>query len=366
MKNSFIIWVIAFLLIVAGFFFFYFWRPFAGTTSPAIDLPSSASVASSSLPTSTSQTSLPTHILLNNNYYVHQTFNNCGEAAYSMALSFYNIHESQQALADILRPDNNTTGSGDDKSTPPDEIAAQAATYGLTAYFRPDGNVDLLKRLVAAGFPVMTRTLLNTSEDYAHYRVVIGYDDATGEIIDEDGIQGDHATFAYADFIKLWKPFNYEYIVFATPAQQAAVTAILGQDAGAAWQAAAAVAQQAVTLNPQDTAATFDLAVADYYTGDYQASTQELEAAEPTLGTHALWYQIEPIESYYETGNYAKVFSLAQQIISAGDAAYPELYVLEGESYVKQNNKTAAKQAFQTALTYNKNLPVAQAALAAL
>ncbi len=312
--------------------------------------------------------SLPAHVVLNdNNYYVHQTFNNCGEAALSMDLSFYGVHESQQALADILRPDNNTTGKSDDKSTPPDEIAAQAETYGLIAYFRPNGAIDLLKQLIAAGFPVMTRTLLNTSEDYAHYRIVKGYDDATGKLTEEDGIQGENMTFSYNDFLALWKPFNYEYIVLASPGDQTKLESILGADTNAttAWQGAAQTATEALAVNPNDTADEFDLSVADYYTGDYSGSVQAFEKAKPTLSEHALWYQLEPIESYYELGDYSQVFSLAQNILTK-NPAYPELYVALGESYAKQGNLPAAKSAFETALQYNGNLKSAQAALAAL
>ena len=353
--------VVVCLVAAAGLGIFFLLRPGDKKISP-----SGGSVENSSSSLSQTSKALSSQALLNdNNYYVHQTFNNCGEAALSMDLSFYGIHESQQALADILRPDNNTTGKGDDKSTPPDEIAAQAETYGLVAYFRPNGNVDLLKRLVAAGFPVMTRTLLNTSEDYAHYRVVKGYNDVTGEITDEDGIQGENVKFSYDDFLTLWKPFNYEYIVFATPTQQADLASILGAaaDAPTAWGEAAQVATQALAANPNDTAAEFDLSVADYYTGDYASSVQAFEKTGAALSEHALWYQLEPIESYYELGNYDKVFSLAQSIFSNGNATYPELYVVEGESYLKEGDTAAAKTAFGTALQYNKNLKSARDAL---
>ena len=351
------------LIIIAGLVIFFVLQPLtrkiAGPNSP-LHLPSF----------STPETSgpLPAQALLNdNNYYITDSFNNCGPAALSMDLSFYGIHVSQQALADILRPDNNTTGKGDDKSTSPDEVAAQAEAEGLVAYFRPNGSINLLKNLIAAGFPVMTRTLLATSSNYAHYRVIKGYNDTTDDIIDEDGMQGETVPFSYDDFLTLWKPFNYEYIVLAPPDKQAEVESVLGQDIDAttAWQEAAQTATQALALNASDTAAEFDLSVADYYTGDYASSVQAFEKAEPTLSEYALWYQIEPIESFYELSNYNEVFSLAQTIF-AKNPAYPELYVVEGESYLKEGNAVAAKQAFETALFYNKNLKSAQVALAAL
>jgi tetratricopeptide (TPR) repeat protein len=348
--------IVIFLIVAVGLAVFFVSRPADKKISPG---------ASPITPSKT----LPAQTLLNDDgYYVHQTFNNCGEAALSMDLSFYGIHESQQALADILRPDNNTTGKNDDKSTPPDEIAAQAETYGLVAYFRPNGNISLLQHLVAAGFPVMTRTLLNTSEDYAHYRVIKGYNIAAGTIIDEDGIQGENVAFSYNDFLTLWKPFNYEYLVFASPAQQTELESILGADvdASTAWAAAAQTATQALAVDPNDTAAEFDLSVADYYTGDYASSVQMFEKTGSALSEHALWYQLEPIESYYVLGDYAKVFSLAQSILSNGDSVYPELYVIEGESYLKEGDTADAKSAFETALQYNKNLKSASDALAAM
>jgi len=309
-----------------------------------------------------STTTLPTKALISDNgYYAPQTFNNCGEAALSMELSFFNVNVSQEELASILRPDNNTTGKNDDKSTPPDEIAAQAETYGLIAYFRPGGSVGKLKQLIAAGFPVLVRSLYLPTEDYAHYRVIKGYDDTKGVFIDEDGIQGENFPISYTDFMNLWKPFDDEYIVLTPPDKKAEVEAILGSaaDTTTAWQNAAS----AIPSSSIDSIDQFNLSVALYYTGDYQGSVNAFEKAEPTLSEHALWYQIEPIESYYELGEYDKVFSLANSIIDNGNPAYPELYVVEGESYLKQGNTTAAKTAFETALQYNKNLKSAEEGL---
>jgi tetratricopeptide (TPR) repeat protein len=196
---------------------------------------------------------------------------------------------------------------------------------------------------------------------------VKGYNDTTSELTEEDGMQGENVTFSYADFLTLWKPFNYEYIVFAPQGKQAEVESILGNDADAtsAWQGAALTAKGALQTDPNDAEAEFDLSVADYYTGDYSDSVQAFEEIGSALSEHVLWYQLEPIESYYELGNYNEVFSLAANILSK-NPAYPELYFIEGESYLKENNTASAKQAFETALQYNKNLASVQTALASL
>jgi predicted double-glycine peptidase len=298
-----------------------------------------------------STTTLPVSKELEDGYFISQTFNNCGPSALSMDLSYYGVHVSQETLADDLRPTHNTTGKDDDKSTTPEEIVAEAGKYGFTAYYRPNGSIQLLKDFIANGIPVMTRTLFIPTEDFGHYRVIKGYDDRTDTIIDEDGFQGPEVKYSYANFMSLWQEYNYEYIVLVPPGKGALVQSIIGKDmnTNTAWENAKTVAESQGDI--------FNESVADYYLGNYADSVSEFEKAEPTLSQHTLWYQMEPIESYYEIGNYPKVFSLAQSILTNGDAIYPELYVLEGEAYEKEGDTAAANTAFATALQYNKNLP---------
>ncbi len=358
MKNK-ILFTIIFIVILGIVFFEIFHDHNPSSVSKIVD---------SDTATTSAADQLPAEALLQSNYYVSQTFNNCGPSALSMALSFYGIQASQQTIADDIRPDNNLTGHNDDKSTSPDQIVQEAEKYRLVAYYLPNGNIQTLKEFISNGIPVITRTFLNTQEDFAHYRVIKGYDDATGEIIDEDGFQGPNARFSYSDFMTLWQPFNYEYVVMVTPDKEALVQKILGKefDSNVAWQDAVQTAKQALNQNPNSVYASFDLSVALYHTGDYQDSVNQFEQVQNQLSEHALWYQIEPIESYYELGNYSKVFSLSNAILNDGNPAFPELYVLQGESYLKERNTVSAKSSFEQALVYNKNLQSAKDALNSL
>jgi tetratricopeptide (TPR) repeat protein len=338
--------------------------PPASRSASGVQMPQSGGASQAYL----ASDALPSIVLLNDkHYYVAQAFDNCGPAALSMDLSFYGVHVSQQTLESILRPSGEKSGRSNNKSTSPNRIATQAQTYGLVAYYRPNGNMSLLKQLVANGFPIITRTLFATSDDFAHYRVVKGYNDLTNQVTEEDGIQGENMRFSYNTFLTLWKPFNYEYIVLAPPDKQAELESILGGDASStiAWQTAAKDAEQALLSDATDTRAEFNLSVADYYVGDYAGSVQAFEEAEPNLPKHTLWYQIEPIESYYELGDYSKVFSLSQSTL-LNNPDYPELYVLEGESYLKEGILSLAKSAFETALKYNKNFESAKEGLASI
>src|SRR3989344_7034816 len=67
--------------------------------------PISPSPTQAPTPTPTIILAQPTiNKILNNDYHTFQSFNNCGPAALSMALSYYRINETQQKLGQDLRP----------------------------------------------------------------------------------------------------------------------------------------------------------------------------------------------------------------------------------------------------------------------
>ena len=308
---------------------------------------------------------VPVRKLLPNTYIVSQTFNNCAPAALSMALSYYGIYKSQETLADDVRPNHNRTGKNDDKSTPPPVLATEAEKFGLVAYFRPNGTIDLLKQLIANDIPVVVRTLLHADEDFAHYRVVKGYDDSTQQVIQDDSYQGKNVHYSYDDFLALWQPFNYAYLILVPPEKQKVVEAILGADTDSAktWHDAVATARRELAARPGEADSQFNLSVALYYTGDYKGSTEAFEKMEDNLSLHTLWYQTEPIRAYFELGNYGRVFSLTDRIFKDGNPASTELHLLRGHSYLQEGNRKGAKTEFEQAVLYNKNSAEARTAL---
>ncbi|MBI4225256.1 MAG: C39 family peptidase [Candidatus Sungbacteria bacterium] len=310
----------------------------------------------------------PVRKVLQNNYHVWQTFNNCAPAALSMTLSYYDIRKSQETLADELRPYHNRRGINDDKSTPPDELAEKAKEYGLVAYYRSNGTIELLKRFVANGLPVVVRTRLDTGHDYAHYRVVKGYDDLARQIIQNDSYQGKNLRYSYETFEKLWQPFNYEYLVLASPEKEWIVKKILGEetDPAISWRKAVNAAEQKLAKDPTNTDVAFNLSVSLYYTGDYKRSAAEFEKIESLLPMRTLWYRIEPIQAYFALENYARVFALSDTIFANRNRAFSELYLLRGKSYLAQGDAVRAKEELQKAVLYNKNLKAAREALASM
>ena len=305
---------------------------------------------------------------LANDYHVFQTFNNCGPAALSMALSYYGINVSQQVLGDELRPYQNPQGDNDDKSVTLEELGEKAKDFDLIPYHRPNGNIDLIRMFITYDIPVMARTLTKINEDIGHYRIVKGYNDEIGQIIQDDSLQNKNLWFSYEDFSALWQKFNYEYLVLVPKDKQEIVEAILGEDKDVkiAWQKAVQNSQKQLEENQYDIYARFNLSVALYNIGNYQESVDEFEKVEALLPFRTLWYQIEPIKAYYELGDYQRVFELTEKILNNWNRAFSELYYLRGLIYQKQGSLEAARQEFEKAVFYNRNFIPAQEVLNSL
>ena len=306
--------------------------------------------------------------ILDNGYHVFQTFNNCAPAALSMALSYFGINKSQEELATILRPYNNLSGKNDDKSTPPEELATQAENYGLIAYFRPGGDIEILKKFLDLDLPIIVRTLLYPDEDYAHYRVVKGYDEDKQEIIQDDSLEGKNLRFSYQEFLGLWKPFNYAYLIIAPIEKQSAIEKILGESLSwqTAWEKTLKKNLIDSDQNPNGFDENFNLAVTYYYLRQYSDSINVFEKIQNRLPKHTLWYQIEPLKSYFELGNFEKVFSLTDKIFQDGNRAASELYLLRGQSFLSQNKISEARAEFGKAVFYNINSTESQKNLESL
>lgn len=311
---------------------------------------------------------LPQSKILSNDYHIFQSFNNCGPAALSMTLSYYDIRVSQEELGQALRPYQIAAGINDDKSVTLAELATKAKEYNLVPFHRPNGTPEMLKYFLAYDMPVITRTWLHTNEDIGHFRVMKGYDDTTQEFIQDDSFQGKNLHYSYEEFNELWEKFNFEYLVLVPVDKVATVKAILGENADeqTAWKNAVTTINARLLENPDNIYERFNLSVALYHTGDYKKSIEEFEKVESQLPFRTLWYQIEPILSYYEVGDYNRVLSISERILNNQNLAFSELYVLRGKIYQKQGNINTARTEFEQAVFYNTNLKEAQDALNSL
>lgn len=323
------------------------------TKKPAVDitqtpLPQKKEAVNFDIPVSY-QITLPSH------YY--QTFNNCGPATLSMALSYYGVNRSQAELGDILRPYQNKEGNNDDKSVTLPELAQEAQNSRFLSFYRPGASIDLVKKFIANKIPVIARTWLLEGDDVGHYRIITGYNDETQTIFQDDSYQGPNRTYSYKAFLSLWQPFNYEYLIIVEKEKEGLVKEILGSeiDEKKAWEKALDIALKEESENPENIYPKFNQVIAHYHLGTYEKSVQIFEQIEGRLPARMLWYQIEPIKSYQMLGNRQKVLSLTESILSKGNRAFSELYQIRGELYYSLNELEQARKEFELAIFYNQN-----------
>lgn len=295
---------------------------------------------------------------LKNDYHVFQTFNNCGPASLSMALSYYGINVSQKELGEALRPYQNAKGDNDDKSVTLDEMAAKAQEYGFLTYHRTGGDLQIIQRFISNDIPVIARTWLHENDYIGHFRVIKGFSTVSREIIQDDSYEGKNLIFSMDKFNKLWEAFNYEYLVIVPKDKKELAEEILGRavDEKYSWEKSKSTSQQQLTKDPNNVYAAFNLSVAEYYLGNYQASIDAYESVQSKLPMRMLWYQIEPILAYQKLNRYEKVFQITDQILNNHNRAFSELYIIRGEIYRDQGNETAANDEFEKAKFYNKNI----------
>lgn len=291
---------------------------------------------------------------------IFQTFNNCGPASLSMLLSYYDIDVSQAVLGRALRPHQNAEGINDDKSVFVSELAEEAQKrYGLFAYYRPNGTIEQMKRLLSSGFPILVRTWLEPHDDIGHYRILRGYDDRAGAFIQDDSYQGKNIQIPYDQFNDMWKAFHYEYLVLAKPEERQKIESLLGNesDSQIAWDHMYERAERELQTKPSEAAySNFSMSVASFYKGEYQQSVDYYEKAKHGLPRRMLWYQIEPVESYLHIENYEQVFSLSNDIFQDQNKGFSELYLLRAKAYIAMGNIPAAREELQQAIFYNQSL----------
>ena len=121
-------------------------------------------------------------------------------------------------------------------------------------------------------------------------------------------------------------------------------------DVNASWKKAADNSQKELESNPDNIYARFNLSVALYHTGDLRKAVLEFETVENRLPFRTLWYQIEPIQAYFELGDYQRVLSLTDKILNNQNRAFSELYIIRGEIYKKQGDIEEAEREFEKAV----------------
>jgi len=317
--------------------------PVTTRTPSPVSLSPAATTANTPIP-------LPETVSLSGFTYVDQNerWNYCGPATLTMALNFWGWNGNRDDIAEVVKPgvqdpnlDFIQRGKWD-KNVMPYEMADFVEDYTeFKVIVRYGGEMELIKRLVAAGFPVVIEKGYY-ERDYTgkvgwlgHYAFTTGYDEKGGAFVYQEtyppkGESGENRTVAYDVFREGWRGFNYLFMVVYPPERESEVLAVLGPWSDATWanQHALAIANGEVqTLTGIDQFfAGFNKGTAHVALQQYSSASEAYDRAfsvyagldqdDKSRPYRVMWYQTGPYWAYYYSGRYEDVIALANTTLN--------------------------------------------------
>ncbi len=346
------------------------------------------------IPTITS-TPLPDSVILPGITYVdqHNRWNYCGPANLTMALNFWGWKGTRDDVAKIVKP-----GSGDPKKTfieqglpdknvmPYELVDFVNENTEYRALSRYGGDVELVKQLLAAGFPVIVekgyyeRDYNGKIDWLGHYLFTTGYDDARGGFIVQDAYlkPGKDLLSEYDEYQSSWRSFNYLFMVVYPADREAEVLDILGPWKDEKWSS-----QHALELAQKDIQSLKgnDLFFAWFNKGTSHVALQQyVDAAtayDQAFTVYAnwkidagnrpfrmMWFQTGPYFAYYYAARYQDVISLANTTLNdtISTPTLEESLLWRGRAYYMAGDTQSAVEDYRAALKVHVNwAPAVQA-----
>lgn len=340
-----------------------------GSTPKAITQPTSPSSSPTPPVPTPSPTSIPGSASLPAPAWEKQDINNCGPTTLAMYLRFYGWEGDQFDIDELLKPERN------DRNVNVEELVYYVRTKAawLSIIYRVGGDLSVLKKLMAAGFPVMIEETFRFSESYwpnddrwaAHYNLLTGYDDAEQVFTSQDSFYGADQKVDYHRLEEYWHAFNDVYIVIYPPEQEETIKSILGKD----WdenfnrQQALEKAQGEADANPRDAFAWFNVGTNLVYFERYDEAAVAYDRARAIgLPQRMMRYQFGPFFAYFHARRLDDLFALTEYALKITPNA-EEAMLWHGWGLYRSGDTNGAIDNFQAALAENANYQDAKYAL---
>ncbi|GAB1470519.1 hypothetical protein MASR2M66_13970 [Chloroflexota bacterium] len=334
--------------------------PQAVTSTP---VPTTTTVAQS-LPSPTPTATfapLPAQAAVTSPKYEKQTPNNCGPATLSMALHLYGWEGSQSDISDLVKP---ITG---DRNVNPEELRYYVRTQAgwLNLEYRVGGNLETIKRLIAANYPVIVETVtslnpadaLGPTDDLwaAHYLLITAYDDTAQEFTIQDSYHGPDLKVSYAQLAEEWRPFNNVYLVMYFPQYEEEMKTLLGSD----WdpnlnRQRVLSATEAVTTHPNaDGFDWFNYGSNLVYFERYEEAARAYDKSrELGLPLRMFRYQFGPFLAYFHSGRNDDLLALTDYARGVTEMS-EETWLWYGFGLYRKGDYSGALKAWQKADAIN-------------
>lgn len=299
----------------------------------------------------------------------HYGQNKCAPATLAMALGFWGWNEKPTVMDPFLMPYEF------DKNVMPYELANFVLEETQqSVVVRYGGTLDLLERLIAAGFPVMVekgvyeRDLSGKVSWMGHYQVVSGYDRNQKKFTAQDSYHTANYIVSYEDMQRGWRSFNYTFLVIYNPDREADLFQVLGSygDPTTSYQNALQISgNESNSLEGQDKFfALFNRGTNLVGLQDYYGASQAYDAAWAYYATlspenrpwRIMWYQTGPYFAYFYAARYQDVIDLATQTLDAASQPYlEESWYWRARAYNAAGLVENAVSDLRTSLQYHPN-----------
>ena len=237
----------------------------------------------------------------------YQGINNCAPTTTSMVVNTYGLATSETSMVALQKP------NPADVNVTTEEIAASIREVGLQAFVAYNGDIDLVQRLLAAGFPVITEEWIADDGGMGHFRALRGFDREQQQIFYNDTYHGPDRWRSYDEFLHDWKPFNNKYVVPYRTDQEALLRQVLGAqwDTVASVEGLRATSEAQVAANGTDGYAWWGLGEALLAQGRVEEALHAFEQALATqsLPWRYLWYRYGYFEALNRLGRYEEVLA---------------------------------------------------------
>ena len=303
----------------------------------------------------------------------YQTMNNCGPANLSMNLTYWGWTTNQHITEEALKTHK------DDRNVMLQEMLdfVQANT-NLKGQLRYGGDIEVVKRLLSGGFPVLLERGHTDEEDgwMGHYSIITAYDDNTQTVQIPDTLLG-MMNLTYTELEHDWWHFDGIYLVVYPSEREQEVLSLLGEDADSSknlQNTLAKVEARIQQVSGQDLFfALYSKGSVLVEMGDYLGAAQAYDQAFTVYNQldfglrpwRITWYQVGPYLAYYSSGRYQDVFNLADQTITnTSFPSLPETWYWGGQAALMLTDKDTAADYFRKALEFYPGWDLATQGLA--
>ena len=331
------------------------------------------SVATEMLEPTSTPIPVPASFALEGMGLEYQTMNNCGPANLSMNLTYWGWTTNQHITEEALKTHK------DDRNVMLQEMLDFTQTdTNLKGQVRYGGDIEVVKRLLSGGFPVLLERGHTDEEDgwMGHYSIITAYDDNTQTVQIPDTLLG-MMNLTYTELEHDWWHFDGIYLVVYPSEREQEVLSLLGEDADSSknlQNTLAKVEARIQQVSGQDLFfALYSKGSVLVEMGDYLGAAQAYDQAFTVYNQldfglrpwRITWYQVGPYLAYYYSGRYQDVFNLADQTITnTSFPSLPETWYWGGQAALMLTDKDTAADYFRKALEFYPGWDLATQGLA--